>query len=245
MSSLWLKEKHEKLLKPRGTYQLSPWSLPQRFCSALLEYFFFKLLLMILEYQWGKTTCGLGESDRPADRPSCEGSDVPCLFLQKVHQPQVPGLHLPLPTRRMPKVLLIIQRLSPMTATRHGLQMSYLNDWGVDHRCLLYYESIKPHCAICKASYCAWDEVQEKAVRGYSLKGSITWSKGTLTWDWSFTDLTSVQNRSMCSAENYSQGQLLRLDEAQERAEEKELVMKWCAWWAESQWCIRKDTACV
>ena len=32
------------------------------------------------------------ESDRPADRPSCEGSDVPCLLLQKVHQPQVPGL---------------------------------------------------------------------------------------------------------------------------------------------------------
>ena len=26
------------------------------------------------------------------DRPLCEGSDVPCLFLQKVHQPQVPGL---------------------------------------------------------------------------------------------------------------------------------------------------------
>ena len=39
-----------------------------------------------------KTTCALGHGDRPADRPSCEGSDVPCLFLQKVHQPQVPGL---------------------------------------------------------------------------------------------------------------------------------------------------------
>ena len=31
---------------------------------------------------------------------------------------------------------------------------SDLNDRGVDHRCLLYYESIKPHCAICLASYC-------------------------------------------------------------------------------------------
>ena len=61
---------------------------------------------------------------------------------------------LPLPTRRMPKVHLIIHRLSPMTATRHGLQMSYLNDRGVDHRCLLHYESIKPHCAIGMASYC-------------------------------------------------------------------------------------------
>ena len=54
------------------------------------------------------------------------------------------------------------------------------------------------------------DEVQEKAVRGYSFKSSITWSKGTLTWDWSLTDLTSVQNRSTCSAVKYSQGQLLR-----------------------------------
>ena len=30
----------------------------------------------------------------------------------------------------------------------------YLNDRGVDHRCLLYHESIKSHCAICMASYC-------------------------------------------------------------------------------------------
>ena len=65
-----------------------------------------------------------------------------------------PWTPLPLPTRRMPNVLQIFQRLSPMTATRHGLQMSYLNDRGVDHRCLLYYESIKLHCAICMASYC-------------------------------------------------------------------------------------------
>ena len=59
-----------------------------------------------------------------------------------------PWTPLPLPTRRMPKVLLIIQRLSPMTATRDGLQMSYRNDRGVDHRCLLYNESVKPHCAL-------------------------------------------------------------------------------------------------
>ena len=40
--------------------------------------------------------------------------------------------------------------------------------------------------------------------------------------------------KCMCSAVKYSQGQLLRdrclrLDEAQEREEEKELAMKWCA----------------
>ena len=116
-----------------------------------------------------------------------------------------------LPTRRMPKVLLIIQRLSPMTATRHGLQMSYrnLNVRGVDHRCLLYYESIKPHCTICMASYCEM-KYRKKLSEGTVWRARVTWSKGTLTWDWSFTDLTSVQNRSMCSAVKYSQGQLLR-----------------------------------
>ena len=94
----------------------------------------------------------------------------------------------------------IIQRLSPMTATRHGLQMSYLNDRGVDHRCLLYhYESIKPHCAKSMASYCEM-KYRKKLSEGTVWRACdrVTWSKGTLTWDWSFTDLTSVQNRSMC-----------------------------------------------
>ena len=103
----------------------------------------------------------------------------------------------------------IIQRLSPMTATRHGFQMSYLNDRGVDHLCLLYYESIKPHCAICMASYCEMNN-RKKLSEGTVWRARVTWSKGTLTWDWSFTDLTSVQIRSMCTAEKYSQGQLLR-----------------------------------
>ena len=146
----------------------------------------------------------------------------------------------------------IIQRLSPMPATRHGLQMSYLNDWGVDHRCLLYYESIKPHCAICMASYCEmkyrkklsegrvqfeeleshdqkalWHElylcISISLLRPYTLFSRSPLVNKTLfenacelEWvvlyfrDWSFTDLTSVQNRSMCTAEKYSQGQLLR-----------------------------------
>ena len=103
----------------------------------------------------------------------------------------------------------IIQWLSPMTATRHGFQMSYLNDRGVDHRCLLYYESIKPHCAICMASYCEM-KYRKKLSEGTVWRARVTWSKGTLTWDWSFTDVTSVQNRSVCTAEKYSQGQLLR-----------------------------------
>ena len=140
---------------------------------------------------------------------------------------------------------------TPMTATRHGLQMSYrrnLNDQGVDHRCLLYYESINPHCAICMASYCEM-KYRKKLSEGTVWRARVTWSKGTLTWDWSFTDLTSVQNRSMCSAVKYSQGQLLRdvWGWARHKKEKKRKSwgMKWCAWWAESQWCTRKDTACV
>ena len=159
-----------------------------------------------------------------------------------------PWTPLPLPTRRIPKVLLIIQRLSPMTATRHVLQMSYLNDRGVDHRCFLYYESIKT--TLCHMyGKLLRDAVQEKAVRGYSLKSLSHMMK------WHF-DMRLVFHRpNKCTESQYvfsSEVQpgpiiegCLRLDEAQEKEEEKELAMKWCAWWAESQWCIRWDTACV
>ena len=116
-----------------------------------------------------------------------------------------PRTPLPLPTRRMPKVLLIIQRLSPMTATRHGLQMSYLNDRGVDHRCLLYYESIKPHCAICMASDCEM-KYRKKLSEGTVWRARSHDQKAL----WHEIGLSSVQNRSMCSAVKYSQGQLLR-----------------------------------
>ena len=138
------------LLKPRGTYQLSPWSLPQRFCSSAARILFYLLLLMILRkddvWSWRIRSTSWQTFMR---RKWCT------MPLSTESTPAAsPWTPLPLPTRRMPKVLLIIQRLRPMTATRHGLQMSYLNDRGVDHRCLLYYESIKPRCAICKASYC-------------------------------------------------------------------------------------------
>ena len=124
-----------------------------------------------------------------------------------------------------------------------------LNDRGVDHRCLLYYESMKPHCAICMASYCEM-KYRKKLSEGTAWRAWVTWSKGTLTWDWSFTDLTRVQNRSMCSAVKYSQGQLLRdvwgrTRHKKEKKRKSWRSMKWCAWWAESQWWIRRDTACV
>ena len=144
--------------------------------------------------------------------------------------------------------------------TWHGLQTSWLNDWGVDHWCcFLYYEYELCHMAECttlnlvrtkfkvvhsarcqnhldvlEALYIRtkhanlvstkrivhvhvpsmWQVTARsstgKNVRRYSLRARVTWSKGTLTWDWSFTDLTSVQSRSMCSAVKYSRGQLLR-----------------------------------
>ena len=177
------------------------------YLAILVKYILAKKKLIMLEY--GKDdVC----SWRSTSWQTFMRRNVPCLFLRTESTPAPsPWTPLPLPTRRMPKVLLIIQRLSLMTATRHGFQMSYqnLNDRGVDHRCLLYYESIKRHCAICMASYCEM-KYRKKLSEGTVWRARVTWSKGTLTWDWSFTDLTSVQNRSMCSAVKYSQGQLLR-----------------------------------
>ena len=199
----------------------------------------------------------------------------------------------------MPKVLLIIERLSKNNdsyQTWHGLQTSCLSDQGVDHWwCLLYYESIKPQCAIwlnappwirCgpNSRWCiqpdakvtvTWmslkhytgirtkhanlvstkwhvhmygkllrNEVQEKMSEGTVWRARVTWSKGTLTWDWS-SDLTSVQNRSMCSAVKYSLGQLSRDVWFWTRHKKEKRVGDEMVWWAESQWCIRRDTACV
>ena len=48
---------------------------------------------------------------------------------------------LPLPARRMPKLLLIIQRLSPMTATRHDMAFkrlaSIIEEWITDDACCI------------------------------------------------------------------------------------------------------------
>ena len=231
------KKKNEKLPKPWGTYLLYlgvfPNNSAQR-CSNTVHSEIF-LCSNINENFSEKTTCALGVDQ-----------------LTDLHAKEVMYHASSYRKYTSPKSLdsvAIIQRLSPMTATRHGFQMSYLNDRGVDHRCVLYYESIKPHCAICMASYCEM-KYRKKLSEGTVWRARVTWSKGTLTWDWSFTDLTSVQNRSMSVFSGEVQpGPIiegcLRLDEAQEREEEKELAMKWCAWWAESQWWIRRDTACV
>ena len=75
------------------------------------------------------------------------------------------------------------------------------------------------------------DEVQEKAVRGYSLKSSSHMIN---------FDMRLVFHRpNKCTESQYvfsSEVQpgpiiegCLRLDKAQEREEEKELAMKWCA----------------
>ena len=71
------KKKNEKLPKPRGTYPLYLEVNPNDSAQGCSN---------------EERRRALG--DRPADRPSyiCEGSDVLCLLLKKVHQPQVPGL---------------------------------------------------------------------------------------------------------------------------------------------------------
>ena len=209
MSSLWLKEKNEKLLKPRGTYPLYLGVFPNDSAQRCSNTFFIIIndtrILMRKDDVWSwrirSTSWQTFMRRKWCTMPlPTESTPAPS-----------PWTPLPLPTRRMPKVLLIIQRLSPMTATRHGLQMSYLNDREVDHRCLLYFESnhIVPYVWQVTAR---WSTGNLKAVRGYSLKSSITWSKGTLTWDWSFTDLTSVQNRSTVNYRyNVTDGTLKKL----------------------------------
>ena len=181
MSSLWLKEKNEKLLKPRGTCPLYLGVFPNDSAQR--------------EYSWcsninEKRRRVLFEIDQLTDLHAKEVMYHASSY-RKYTSPK--SLHS----------VAIIQRLSPMTATKHGLQMSYFNDRGVDHRCLLYYESMKPHCAIYMASYCEM-KYRKKLSESTVWRAQVTWSKGTLTWDWSFTDLTSVQNRSMCSAVKYS-----------------------------------------
>ena len=172
--------------------------------------------------------------------PSYEGSDVPCLFPQKVHQPQVPGLRC------------------HHSTTEPNDSYGSLPDMAFKCLTLMIEEGITD-------AYCIMSLLSH--IVPYVWQVTARWSTGKscqrvqfeeleshdqkALWheNWSFTDLTSVQNRSMCSAVKYSQGQLLRgclrLDEALEREEEKELAVKWCAWWAELQWWIRRDTAHV
>ena len=128
----------------------------------------------------------------------------------------------------------IIQRLSPMTATRHGLQMSYLNDRGVDHRCIIIMSLLSHIIKLCHTyGKLLRDEVQEKAVRGYSLK---SWSH-MIKRHFDMILVFHRPNKGTESQYMYSRevqpGPIiegcLRLDEAQEREEEKELAMKWCA----------------
>ena len=73
------------------------------------------------------------------------------------------------------------------------------------------------------------DEVQEKAVRGYSLKSPSHMIKSHFDIE---IGLSQTLQAYVFSSE-VQPGPIidgcLRLDEAQEREEEKELAMKWCA----------------
>ena len=183
--------KHEKLLKPRGTYPLYLGVFPndsaQR-CSNITD----ARILM-----------------RKDDVCSWRSTSWQTFMRRK-------WCTMPLPTESTPAP-------SPWTP------LPSFNDWAqwqlpdMAFKCLTFmieewitdaycnYESIKPQCAICMASYCEM-KYRKKLSEGTVWRARVTWSKGTLTWDWSFIDQTSVQNRStsMCSSVKYSQGQLLR-----------------------------------
>ena len=186
-------------------------------------------------------------SFRSTSRQSCEGSDATCLLLQKVHQPYCLWTPLTLPTRRMPKVLLIIQRLSPMTATRDGLQTSCLDDWGVNHWwCLLYYESTLCHM------YGSYREMKykKKLSDGTVWRARVTWSKG-----FGMRLVFHVHRPNKCTepqcvfSSEVQQGPInyWGMSEVGRGTKSKEEGWQWngVPWWAESQWCIRRDTACV
>ena len=140
------KKKNEKVLKPRGTYPLylgvfpndsalhcsnmSPW-------TRLFTPIFPRRSLYISFYWPSGHPCKIytGKkkkinnarilmrkddvcSWRSTSWQTFMRRNVPCLFLRTESTPAPsPSTPLPLPTRRMPKVILIIQRLSPMTAT--------------------------------------------------------------------------------------------------------------------------------
>ena len=93
-----------------------PWSLHQRFCSTLLQYHMRKDDVC----SWRSTSWQTFMRRKW------------CTMPLPTESTPAPSPWTPLPLPGMPKVLLIIQRLSPMTATRHGLQVSHLNDRGVD-----------------------------------------------------------------------------------------------------------------
>ena len=82
-----------------------------------------------------------------------------------------------------------------------------IEEWITDAYCIM---SLLSHIVSYVWQVTARWSTGKSCQRGTVWRARVTWSKGTLTWDWSFTDLTSVQNRSMCTAEKYSQGQLLR-----------------------------------
>ena len=105
-----------------------------------------------------------------------------------------------------------------------------IEEWITD---VLYYESTKPHCAICMAIKLLRDEVQEKAVRGCSLKSWNHMIKRHFDMRLVFHRPNKCTESQYVYSSEVQPGPIiegcLRLDEAQEREEEKELAMKWCA----------------
>ena len=148
--NLWLKEKKRKAAEATRHLPAVPWSLPQRFCSALLEHFFFNIIndtriLMRKDDVWS------WRIRSTADRPSCEGSDVPCLFLQKVHQPQVPGLRFHCQQGECQKSFWSFNDWAQWQLPDMAFKCltSMIEEWITSAYCIMSL-----HCAKCMASYC-------------------------------------------------------------------------------------------
>ena len=178
------RKKKEKLLKPRGTYPLYLGVFPndsaQR-CSNIND----ARILM-----------------RKDDVCSWRSTSWQTFMWRKWCTMPLPSESTPAPSPWTPLPSFndwARWQLPDMAFKCHTLM---IEEWITDAYCIM-------NRAICMASYCEM-KYRKKLSEGTVWRARVTWSKDTLTWDWSFTDLTSVQNRSMCSAVKYSQGQLLR-----------------------------------
>ena len=172
-------------------------------------------------------------------------------YVQKVHQPQVPGLRCHCQQGECQKSFWSFndwaQWQLPDMAFKCLTRTSMIEEWITDAYCIMsLLNHIVPYVWQVTARWSTVKSCQrvqfEELESHHRIKRHF--------------DMRLVFHRpNKCTESQYvfsSEVQpgpiiegCLRLDKAQDREEEKELAMKWCAWWGESQWCIRRDTACV
>ena len=195
MSSLWLKEKNEKLPKPWGTYPLYlgvfPNNSAQR-CSNIND----ARILMRISLKRRRV---LLEIDQLTD-----------LHAKEVCTKPLPTESTPAPSpwTPLPSFNDWAQWQLPYMAFEFKCLTLMIEEWLTDAYCIMSLIShIVPYVWQVTARWStgkSCQRVQFEELESHDQKA--LWHEIS----WSFTDLTSVQNRSMCTAEKYSQGQLLR-----------------------------------